>query len=43
MDVQLDMMKSFVYGYEAQKSCAKETVKRCLRKILSQNEKFTKN
>lgn len=41
--VQLGMMKSFVYGYEAQKSYAKETIKHCLRKILSQNDKFTKN
>ena len=29
---QLDMMKSFVYSYEAQKSYAKGTVKHCLRK-----------
>lgn len=39
---QLDMMKSFIYGYEAQKSFAKETIKECLKKILSDNEKFTK-
>lgn len=39
---QLDMMKSFIYGYEAQKSFAKENIKECLKKILSDNEKFTK-
>lgn len=39
---QLDMMKSFIYGYEAQKSFAKETIKEYLKKILSDNEKFTK-
>lgn len=39
---QLDMMKSFIYGYEAQKSFAKETIKECLKKILSDNEKFKK-
>lgn len=39
---QLDMIKSFIYGYEAQKSFAKETIKECLKKILSDNEKFTK-
>lgn len=39
---QLNMMKSFIYSYEAQKSFAKETIKECLKKILSDNEKFTK-
>lgn len=39
---QLDMMKSFIYGFEAQKSFARETIKECLKKILSDNEKFTK-
>lgn len=39
---QLNMMKSFVYGYEAQKSFAKEGIKACLKKILSNSGKFTK-
>lgn len=39
---QLNMMKAFIYSYEAQKSFAKETIKECLKKILSNNDKFTK-
>lgn len=39
---QLNMMKSFIYAYEAQKSFARETIKECLKKILNANEKFTK-
>lgn len=41
-NVQLDMMKSFIYGYQVQKSYENETIK-LLKKILSHNEKFTKN
>lgn len=35
-------MKRVVYGYEAQKSIAKETIKKSLKKILDSNENFTK-
>ena len=40
---QLNMMKSFIYLYEAQKSIEKETIKGCLKKILIKNGKFKKN
>lgn len=40
---QLNMMKRFIYLYEAQKSIEKETIKGCLKKILIKNGKFKKN
>lgn len=40
---QLYMMKSFIYYYEARKSFAKETIKNCLKKILSSSNHFTKD
>lgn len=40
---QLDILKSFIYTCEAQKSSAKETIRECLKKMLVASGKFTKN
>lgn len=39
---QLNIMKQFIYLFEAQKSIEKETIKQCLKKILTLNGKFTR-
>ena len=40
---QLNMMKSFIYFYEVQKSIEKETIKGCLKKLLIKSGNFTKS
>lgn len=39
---QLQILIGFVYTYEAKQSMAKETIKKCLEKILRQTGKFGK-
>ena len=42
LQLQLQIIIGFIYRYEATHSAAKETIKKCLKKILENSGKFTK-